>query len=132
MSKNDIRNDNDIKILVHTFYGKVQDDERLGFIFNDFARVDWEKHLPNMVDFWSNLLFQTGRYKGRPFRQHIPLPIEKEDFGRWFLLFEETINELFAGEKASYAVEVAGKIASSFTIRMQQMGKFQTDMSSEK
>lgn len=123
--KSDIHTEADIKVLVHTFYDKVQKDERLDYIFNEVAGVNWETHLPKMTDFWSNLLFQTGRYKGRPFRQHIPLPLERDDFGRWFTLFTETVDELFAGEKANYAKEIAGKIASSFTVRMQMMGKFE-------
>lgn len=121
----DIRNDKDITKLVYTFYDKVQEDERLGYIFNDFAQVDWDEHLPKMVDFWSNLLFRTGRYKGRPFRQHLPLPVKRSDFGRWYGLFEETVNELYTGEKADYAKELAGKVASSFTIRMEMEGRFE-------
>ncbi|MDZ7721123.1 MAG: group III truncated hemoglobin [Balneolaceae bacterium] len=124
MSMKDIRNDQDIKLLVHTFYGKVEDDERLGYIFNDVAEVDWDEHLPKMVDFWSNLLFQTRRYKGKPFRQHLPLPIEKQDFSRWFGLFESTVDELFEGERANHAKEMAARIASSFSLRMEMDGKF--------
>lgn len=114
----DISNDSDIRKLVHSFYEKVQQDERLGYIFNDFADVNWDTHLPKMVNFWSNLLFQTGRYKGRPFRQHLPLPIQQGDFERWYNLFEKTVNNLFEGEKADYAKEMAGKIAVSFSIRL--------------
>lgn len=122
----DIKNDEDIEKLVHTFYNKVQEDERLGYIFNDFAEVDWDNHLPKMVDFWSNLIFQTGRYKGRPFRQHLPLPIEKMDFNRWYNLFEKTVDEFFEGERADHAKEMAGKIASGFSIRLEMEGKFET------
>lgn len=121
---NDISNDRDIKRLVHTFYEKVQNDERLGYIFDEFAQVDWETHLPRMTNFWSNLLFQTGRYKGRPFRKHLPLPIEKGDFNRWYGLWTETVDELFEGENAQYVKEMAGKIASSFSIRLEMEGKF--------
>lgn len=121
----DIRNDKDVKSLVHAFYDKVQQDERLGYIFNDYAKVDWDHHLPNMVDFWSNILFQTRRYKGRPFRKHMPLPIEKLDFSRWINLFVETVDEHFKGEKADYAKEMAGKIASSFMVRLEMEGKFE-------
>jgi hemoglobin len=123
----DIQGDNDIELLVHSFYDKVQKDERLDYIFSDYAEVDWDTHLPNMVDFWSKLLFQTSRYKGRPFRQHLPLPIEREDFGRWYGLFEETVDEYFEGEKANYAKEMAGKIASSFLIRLEMEGKFESE-----
>lgn len=123
----DIRNDSDIKKLVHAFYDRLQKDERLGYIFNDYADVDWDKHLPNMVDFWSKLLLQTSRYKGRPFRQHLPLPIEKDDFSRWLHLFEKTVDEHYHGEKAQYAKEMAGKIAASFSVRLQMEGKFESN-----
>jgi hemoglobin len=125
MPKHDIRNDEDIKVLVHTFYANVQDDERLGYIFNEYAGVDWNLHLPRMVDFWSNLLFQTKRYEGRPFRKHLPLPIEKQDFHLWFGLFEKTVDELFKGERAGHAKEMAGRIAASFLLRMEMKGRFE-------
>lgn len=125
MLKYDIRNDEDVRKLVHTFYKKVQEDDRLGYIFNDYANVDWDTHLPKMVDFWSNLLFQTRRYKGRPLQKHFPLPIEKQDFQLWFGLFEKTVDELFKGERADHAKEMAARIASSFSIRMEMEGKFE-------
>lgn len=120
----DIEDDKDIKTLVHAFYGKVQQDERLGYIFIEVAETDWDHHLPRMVDFWSNLLFQTGRYQGHPFRQHLPLPIKRDDFSRWLSLFKETVDDHFKGEKAEYAKEMAAKIASAFTVSMQMAGKF--------
>ncbi len=118
----DIQSDQDVEILVHKFYEKIRSDERLGYIFNDIAEVDWDDHLPKMVDFWSNLLFQTGRYKGRPFRQHIPLPIKEGDFDRWYRLFEETVENLYMGKKANLAKQLARNIASSFELRMEKDG----------
>tara|TARA_R100001143_G_scaffold63387_1_gene70064 strand:- start:5325 stop:5708 length:384 start_codon:yes stop_codon:yes gene_type:complete len=120
----DIKNDTDIRTLVHAFYNKVQQDERLGYIFNDYAEVDWDHHLPRMVDFWSNLLFQTGRYTGRPFRKHLQLPIQQEDFNRWLSLFKETVDDHFVGERADHAKDMATKIASAFSMRMEIEGKF--------
>lgn len=118
----DLQSDQDVEVLVHTFYEKVQKDERLGYIFNDIANVDWDDHLSKMVDFWSNLLFQTGRYKGRPFRQHMPLPIKEGDFNRWYRLFEDTVDELYEGEEAKFAKQLARNIASSFELRMEKDG----------
>lgn len=124
MSLKDISNDEDIKKLIHTFYGRVEKNERLGYIFNDVAAVDWESHLPIMIDFWSNMLFRTGRYAGQPFQKHMPLPIEKADFEIWYNLFTNTVDELFEGERATFAKTMAARIASAFTIRMQMEGKF--------
>lgn len=123
---NDIQNEKDIETLVHAFYAKVEEDERLGPIFNENANVDWDEHLPKMVSFWSKLLFGTSRYKGRPFRQHMPLPIQKDDFGRWVGLFVETVDEHFKGKRANYAKEMANNIANSFSTRMAMNGKFNT------
>lgn len=120
----DIKNDKDITLLVHTFYGRVQENERLGYIFNEAATVDWDSHLPTMVDFWSNMLFRTGRYKGQPFQKHLPLPIQKDDFNVWYSLFVKTVDELFEGERATFAKTMAARIASAFTVRMEQAGKF--------
>ncbi len=124
VSLRDIDNDEDLTKLVHTFYARVQKDERLGYIFNDYAKVDWEHHLPKMVDFWSNLVFQTGRYKGRPFREHLPLPVERNDFNLWYGYWVATVDDLYKGERAEYVKEMAGKIASSFALRFQLDGRF--------
>lgn len=121
----DIRNDADIKLLVETFYGRVQGNERLNYIFSDVAEVDWDHHLPKMIDFWSNLIFQTGRYKGKPFRKHMPLPLEENDFHLWYGLFVKTVDDHFEGLKAEHAKEMASKIAASFSLRMKMEGKYE-------
>lgn len=122
--KRDIENDEDIKNLVHTFYGRVEEDERLGYIFNEAANVHWDTHLSKMVDFWSNVLFRTGRYQGKPFRQHLPLPIQRNDFDIWYGLWTQTVDELYEGKQAEQAKEMAAKVASAFLVRMEMEGKF--------
>jgi hemoglobin len=52
------------------------------------------------------------------------LPIKQDDFGCWYELFEQIVDEHFNGEKAGYAKEMASKIASSFSVRMAMNGKF--------
>ena len=49
--KKDIENRTDIELLVRSFYDKVKIDDTIGYIFNDIAKVDWEKHLPVMYNF---------------------------------------------------------------------------------
>ncbi|MGM0587626.1 MAG: group III truncated hemoglobin [Bacteroidota bacterium] len=116
--RTEIESDEDIRIMVHAFYAKVDEDDRLGPMFNEVAEVEWDTHLSKMVNFWSNLLFQTGRYQGRPFRAHQPLPIQITDFDRWLSLFWETVDEHFVGQKAYEAKEMAAKIANAFAIRL--------------
>src|SRR5690625_3901570 len=63
--KTDIRNEQDVTRLVHTFYGYVQKNERLNYIFGEVADVDWNHHLPNMVDFWSRSEEHTSELQSR-------------------------------------------------------------------
>lgn len=129
--KQDIESDDDIRTLVHTFYGRIQKEERLGPIFNEVANVDWDHHLPRMVDFWSNLLFQTGRFKGRPMQKHFPLPIRKSDFPRWVNLFHTTVDDLFEGERATHAKRMASQVASTFAVRMAMADALEPEAVSE-
>lgn len=116
--KTDIQNEEDIRKLVHTFYDKVNRDDLLSPIFNDVAKVNWDEHLPLLCRFWSTLLFRTMTFEGRPFPKHLPLPIQREHFGRWVSLFTATVDELFAGAKAEEAKNFARSIADTFQLRM--------------
>ncbi|MBD2715959.1 group III truncated hemoglobin [Microvirga sp. STR05] len=116
----DIQSEADIKLLVDTFYQKVNEDELLNPVFNGFAHVDWARHLPIMYDFWSSILLGSSRYHGRPFPKHMPLPIDATHFQRWLELFEATLDELFAGPKAEEAKVRALNIATMFEYRLRK------------
>lgn len=118
MEKTDIRTENDIQKLVRAFYARVNADDLLSPIFNDLAKVNWEEHLPHLCRFWSTLLFRTTTFDGQPFPKHAVLPLKKEHFTRWVLLFTETVDELFAGAKAEEAKGYARSIADTFQLRM--------------
>ncbi|HEX7861400.1 MAG TPA: group III truncated hemoglobin [Verrucomicrobiae bacterium] len=116
-NRTDIRTNQDIKILVDSFYDRVNRDEILGPIFNEVAKVDWKHHLPTMYSFWSTMLFRTGEYKGRPWPKHAVLPLKQEQFERWVKLFCETVDTHFTGPKAAEAKSVALSIADTFQTR---------------
>jgi hemoglobin len=114
----DIATEQDIKTLVDSFYAKVNEDEILGPIFNDVAKVDWDHHLPTMYRFWSTLLFRSMTYRGKPFPKHAVLPVQKEHFERWVSLFCKTVKENFEGPKAAEACNYALSIADTFQMRL--------------
>jgi len=113
--KHDIETQADIVLLVNTFYEKVHKNETLGFIFNDVAHVDWQKHLPKMYTFWGSMLLGERTYTGAPMSIHIQLSkqtsMDQPQFGAWLSLFTATVDELFDGEKAREAKLRAGNIA---------------------
>ncbi len=66
--KKDIKNREDIVQLVNAFYKAVIADEKIGYLFNDVAKVNWELHLPKMYDFWENILLAQGILKEIPWK----------------------------------------------------------------
>lgn len=122
--KKDIEDKADIQLLVDSFYEKVKADPVIGFIFNDIVKVNWERHLPVMYDFWENTLFYTGVYLGNPMEMHRRLnqliPLTAEHFQQWTNLFTSTVDELFAGEKAVLAKQRAISISTVMQIKIIQ------------
>jgi hemoglobin len=114
--KHDIENREDVKLLINAFYDKVKQNDKIGYIFNDIAKVNWEKHLPVMYDFWESILFFTASYTGNPMTVHGVLNqsanFTAEHFNVWLKLFTSTVNELFEGEKAELAKQRAISIAT--------------------
>ena len=121
INKADIRTEQDVELMVDSFYAKVNQDPQLSYVFNDFAEVDWQSHLPKMYKFWSTLIFGVQSYKGNPFEAHVPLPVDKTHFERWTSLFEENMDELFAGEVAEHTKLRAKSIAHIFSSKLAQI-----------
>ena len=114
--KKDLKNRADIRKLINAFYEKMLEDKLIGYIFTDVAKIELSEHLPHLYDFWDNALFYTGEYKRDLMDIHLELhfslyKLEKEHFDRWLKLFNETLDELFEGEKAQIAKERAKSIA---------------------
>ncbi len=122
-NKKDITSKKDIETLVNLFYDKVNSDDILSQVFNDFAKVDWKVHLPIMYSFWDMVLLGGVDYQGNPFPKHIPLPIDKLHFDRWLKLFIQNIDELFEGKTTELAKERAKSIANIFQSKLQFINK---------
>ena len=122
--KKELSDKKDIELLVNSFYEKVKQDETIGYIFNDVAKVDWTVHLPIMYNFWEMMIFGTGPYKGDPMTKHIELnkktPLESIHFDRWKKLFIETVDDLFQGAKAEDAKGRASHIATLMQFKVEQ------------
>ena len=125
--KRDIENEKDIELLVHTFYEKVGQDELIGYLFNDVAKVHWESHLPKMVRFWSSVLLGAAEYKGNPMQKHVELsqqsPFHIDHFERWLKLWRETIDQIFVGFKAEDAKVRAQSIAEIMKFKVNTIQK---------
>ena len=115
--KREILHLDDIKILVDTFYDKARQDTLLGPIFEGVIEDRWPEHLEKMYRFWQTILLEEHTYHGSPFAPHARLPLFEQHFERWLGLFNETVEEVFEGEKAEEARWRAGKMAEMFHIK---------------
>lgn len=116
--KRELKNKEDLHLLMSSFYDKAIEDETIGDKFN---HIDMKEHIPKIVEFWSSIIFYDGNYKGSPFDKHIPLKLEAKDFERWLQLFEETTFDLFEGERAVEIVARANSIGKIFQFKIESL-----------
>lgn len=103
-----IESKQDVELLIDTFYQKLVKDE---LVSHFFTKLDLEKHLPRVVQFWSFILLDEAGYSANMMEKHARLDLDETAFDRWLKLFHETIDEFFTGEKAELAKQRATLIA---------------------
>ncbi|HRG81022.1 MAG TPA: group III truncated hemoglobin [Chitinophagaceae bacterium] len=125
--KPDISNRQDLLFLMQQFYIKLLADSSISYLFTDIAKINLDHHLPVLVDFWDNILFESDTYRKNAMQPHMTLhaqsPIEDHHFETWLQYFKATVDENFEGEKAFLAKERATSIATIMKIRVKQAGK---------
>lgn len=123
--KKDIANREDLLKLVSLFYKKLLADDSINYLFTDVVKIDLPHHLEILVDFWENILFQKDTYRKNAMQPHLILhrqsPLQKHHFETWLRYFNETVSELFEGEKAFLAKERALSIATVMQIKISQL-----------
>ena len=123
--KRDIENREDLLLFVQEFYVKLLNDPAISYIFTDVAKTNLDHHLPVLVDFWDMILFQSNVYQKNALQFHMDIhkksPFTKEHFKLWLHYFNNTVDELFEGEKAFLAKERAKSIATVMQIKIAQM-----------
>ena len=118
----DIATRADIAKLVVTFYGRAFQDELLGPVFVDVAKLDLDEHLPTMCDFWETVLLGARSYGGGAFVPHAHLhaqvPLTRQHFERWLAIWTHTVHDLHHGPVADEAIDRAQRVASAFHGRL--------------
>jgi hemoglobin len=108
--------DGDIESLFLEFYSVATVDPLLG---SYFTGIDMRRHMPRIVDFWSTMLFHTGRYSGSAFEPHTRMPgLTGDHFLRWVNILESTVDARFAGPNAQVLKGLARRIAYGMQVRL--------------
>ena len=123
----DIQSREDIELLVREFYEKVRRDEILDYIFDEVIKIDWDHHIPILVDFWETILLDKASYHNNTMGVHFnvnrKIKLEPMHFATWLSLFDATVDEYFNGEKAILAKKRAHSIADLMQFKMEQINK---------
>ena len=123
--KHDIRNRADIEKLVEHFYAKLLLDNEMKIIFHDVVKIDLIQHMPILCDFWEGILFGTGGYRRNTMKKHLDLhfryPLTPAHFNFWLSTFNQTVDELYDGVKASEAKDKALSIAAVIQVKISNL-----------
>jgi hemoglobin len=112
---NDLREE-DLEPLLVAFYATVEADELLAPYFEP---VDIVAHIPRIADFWSTLLFHTGRYTGNAFRPHLEMPnLRADHFERWLATLDATLDASHAGPNTERMRMFARRVGYSMQLRL--------------
>ncbi|MCX2743137.1 group III truncated hemoglobin [Mangrovivirga sp. M17] len=123
-NKKDIESREDIEKLVTAFYKRVLKDKTIGHFFTEVVKLDFDKHMPVMFDFWESVLLGGRNYSGNPMTPHFKInekePLKPIHFERWLQLWKETINDNFKGKKSEEAISRAEQIAGLMKFKIIQ------------
>ncbi|MDN3654453.1 group III truncated hemoglobin [Ferruginibacter paludis] len=126
-TKKDITSRGDIEQLVAAFYEQVKKDDTIGFIFTDVAKINWDHHIPLIVNFWESILLDNPVYTKNAMEVHYVLnkkmPLQKAHFAKWVLLFCTAVDDLFEGKIAALAKTRAKSIAALMQFKMADANK---------
>ena len=122
MARKEIKNREDVYLLVSSFYKKVRVNHTLAPFFTKIE--DWNEHLDKLTTFWESSLFLQTKYYGDPLKAHVNADtdfgnkISEFHFGIWLNLWYQTIDELFEGEVADNAKRRARKMGTFLYLKI--------------
>ncbi|MDI1256520.1 MAG: group III truncated hemoglobin [Flavobacterium sp.] len=118
----DIENNDDLFLLVDEFYKKLLSDTSISYIFTDVVKIKIEEHLPILVTFWSQAIFNTGGYFNNLTQMHLDInkkeALTPELFQIWLKHFFTTVDTLFQGQNAEKIKTQALSIATIMKIKI--------------
>jgi len=121
----DIQTKEDLTFLMREFYSKMLVDETIGYIFTEVAKLDLEKHLPSLTNFWENMLLKPNGYKKNVMDIHLKLnaleKLQPVHFEQWLFLLDKTVRENFKGEKVERMLNSSKNIAAMMQFKMGDM-----------
>ena len=118
----DILNTDDLNLLVDKFYQKLLSDKSISYIFTDVVKINLEEHLPILVTFWSQAIFNTGGYFNNLTQIHLDISkkeyLTPELFTIWIAHFNASVDENFIGTNSEKIKTQALSLATIMQIKV--------------
>ena len=131
MAKRDLRDREDLELLLQAFYQELLQDKAMHTIFHDVAGIDLNEHLSRIADFWEHLLWHTGAYAGNPMDVHLELhqawPLSPVLFARWLDTFARVGRALFQGPNLETAIERAHSMARIMQMKINNLERIRKE-----
>ena len=122
---NDIQNQEDLFILVSSFYDKLLEDKSINYIFTDVVKINLSEHLPELVTFWAQALLGKSGYNKNVMQMHLDIHhkivLTEAHFTTWLKHFNASVDENFKGIIAEKAKTQALSIATVMQIKMKNL-----------
>ena len=113
-------NEENIEILVRSFYSEVLKDTTLAPFFiailgEDVQNEKWEEHLLLLTEFWKFVALGYDEYKGNPLQPHLLIKgLSRDAFKSWLTLFHHTVDTLYTPSTGEYFKQKSTDIAENF------------------
>jgi len=113
-------NEENIEILVRTFYPQVLKDPILAPFFieklgDDIKSEMWEEHLLLLTEFWKFVALGYDEYKGNPLQPHLHIQgLNRDAFATWLNLFHQTVDQVYTPSVGEYFKQKSTDIAQNF------------------
>lgn len=118
----DIETQDDLYFLVDHFYQKLLSDSSISYLFTEVVKIKLEEHLPILVTFWSQVIFDTGGYFNNLTKIHLDInekeKLTPELFTIWLNHFNATVDENFIGNNAEKIKTQALSLATIMQIKI--------------
>ncbi len=114
-----------INQMVITFYTNILEEKgEVAQVFisklgDDLNSKIWQEHIIILSKFWAMIALQDTEYQGNPMRAHFDLPLSKDKFSSWLVLFFKTIDSLYEPHLGQIFKDRAQNIAMNFMRNLQ-------------
>lgn len=113
-------NEENIEILVRSFYCQVLEDTLLAPFFieklgDSIQNEKWKEHLEILTEFWKFVALGYEDYNGNPLQPHFQIQgLSRKVFFQWLNLFHQTIDTIYTPSIGEYFKQKSTDIAHNF------------------